>query len=74
MATLDTIALTHHRPIHLGWLDYAQHCGFATDPTRVRHVKHKPRVERAVHRPLRALIAICAAAQFVEDRSPGPIG
>jgi len=31
-----------------GWLDYAQHCGFATDPTRVRRPKDKPRVERAV--------------------------
>lgn len=32
----------------VGWLDYAQHCGFATDPTRVAHPKDKPRVERAV--------------------------
>jgi transposase len=32
----------------VGWLDYAQHCGFATDPARVRHAKDKPRVERAV--------------------------
>ena len=32
----------------LGWLDYAQHCGFATDPARVRSPKDKPRVERAV--------------------------
>jgi hypothetical protein len=31
-----------------GWLDYAQHCGFATDPTRVRRPKDKPRVERTV--------------------------
>jgi transposase len=31
-----------------GWLDYAQHCGFATDATRVRCPKDKPRVERAV--------------------------
>jgi transposase len=31
-----------------GWLDYAQHCGFATDPARVRSPKDKPRVERAV--------------------------
>jgi transposase len=31
-----------------GWLDYAQHCGFATDATRVRSAKDKPRVERAV--------------------------
>jgi transposase len=31
-----------------GWLDYAQHCGFATDPARVRHAKDKPRVERTV--------------------------
>lgn len=32
----------------MGWLDYAQHCGFATDPARVRHAKDKPRVERTV--------------------------
>jgi hypothetical protein len=31
-----------------GWLDYAQHCGFVTDTTRVRHPKDKPRVERTV--------------------------
>jgi len=31
-----------------GWLDYAQHCGFATDPARVRHPQDKPRVERTV--------------------------
>ncbi len=32
----------------VGWLDYAQHCGFATDATRVRSPKDKPRVERTV--------------------------
>lgn len=32
----------------VGWLDYAQHCGFVTDTARVRHAKDKPRVERAV--------------------------
>jgi transposase len=32
----------------VGWLDYAQHCGFATDPARVRRAKDKPRVERTV--------------------------
>ena len=31
-----------------GWLDYAQHCGFATDAARVRSPKDKPRAERAV--------------------------
>jgi transposase len=31
-----------------GWLDYAQHCGFATDPARISHPKDKPRVERSV--------------------------
>ena len=31
-----------------GWLDYAQHCGFATDAARVRSPKDKPRVERTV--------------------------
>ena len=32
----------------LGWLDYAQHAGFATDPARVRTPQDKPKVERAV--------------------------
>jgi transposase len=31
-----------------GWLDYAQHCGLATDAARVRSPKDEPRVERAV--------------------------
>jgi len=31
-----------------GWLDYMQHCGFATDTARVRRPKDKPRVERIV--------------------------
>lgn len=31
-----------------GWLDYAGHAGFVTDPARVRSPKDKPRVERAV--------------------------
>jgi transposase len=31
-----------------GWLDYAQHAGFATDPARVRSPQDKPRVERVV--------------------------
>jgi transposase len=31
-----------------GWLDYASHTGFVTDPARVRSPKDKPRVERAV--------------------------
>ena len=31
-----------------GWLDYAAHAGFATDPARVRSPKDKPRVERTV--------------------------
>ena len=31
-----------------GWLDYAQHCGFGTDPARVRSPQDKPKVERAV--------------------------
>jgi hypothetical protein len=31
-----------------GWLDYAQHAGFATDPARVRKPKDRPKVERAV--------------------------
>lgn len=32
----------------VGWLDYAQHCGYATDPARVRRPKDKPKVERMV--------------------------
>jgi transposase len=35
-------------PRFVGWWDYAQHCGFATDPARVRSPKDKPRVERTV--------------------------
>ena len=31
-----------------GWLDYAQHVGFGTDPTRISSPQDKPRVERAV--------------------------
>ena len=31
-----------------GWLDYAQHCGFATDTARVATPTDKPRVERAI--------------------------
>ncbi len=34
--------------LSVGWLDYAQHVGFATDPARVRTPQDKPRVERAV--------------------------
>lgn len=34
--------------LSLGWLDYAQHAGFATDPARVRSPQDKPRVERVV--------------------------
>ena len=33
----------------VGWLDYAQHCGFVTDTARVRRAQDKPRVERTVH-------------------------
>lgn len=31
-----------------GWLDYAAHAGFGTDPARVRSPKDQPRVERIV--------------------------
>ncbi len=34
--------------LSVGWLDYAQHAGFATDPARIRTPQDKPRVERAV--------------------------
>lgn len=32
----------------VGWLDYAQHCGFVTDTARVRKATDKARVERTV--------------------------
>ena len=32
----------------VGWLDYVQHCGLATDTARVRKATDKPRVERTV--------------------------
>jgi len=38
-----------------GWLDYVQHCGFATDPARVRHPRDKPKVERSVSYVKRSL-------------------
>jgi hypothetical protein len=31
-----------------GWLDYAQHCGFATDAARIRSPRDKAKVERNV--------------------------
>jgi transposase len=34
--------------LSMGWLDYAQHRGFATDTARVRRPQDKPRVERAL--------------------------
>ena len=34
--------------LSVGWLDYAQHVGFGTDPARVRKPQDKPRVERVV--------------------------
>jgi transposase len=34
--------------LSVGWLDYSQHVGFGTDPTRVRSPQDKPRVERVV--------------------------
>jgi transposase len=34
--------------LSVGWLDYAQHVGFGTDPTRVASPQDKPRVERVV--------------------------
>jgi transposase len=43
----------------VGWLDYAQHAGFATDAARVRSPKGKPRVERSV----RARLAMAASRQ-----------
>jgi transposase len=43
-----TRADTVNPQLSTGWLDYAQHAGFATDPARVRTPQDKPRVERAV--------------------------
>jgi len=37
-----------HPSFTVGWLDYSQHCGFATDPARLRSPQDKPRVERAI--------------------------
>jgi len=34
--------------LSVGWLDYAQHTGFHTDPARIRTPQDKPRVERVV--------------------------
>jgi len=31
-----------------GFLEYAQHCGFIVDPTRVRHPQDKPKVESGI--------------------------
>lgn len=44
--------VNHADPVNprlaVGWLDYAQHAGFGTDPARVARPKDKPRVERVV--------------------------
>jgi transposase len=34
--------------LSVGWLDYAQHAGFATDTARIKSPQDKPRVERIV--------------------------
>jgi transposase len=49
MAAIVAGADAVHPRFTPGWLDYAQHCGFVTDPARVRRPKDKPRVERTVH-------------------------
>jgi transposase len=43
-----TIADAVNPRLSPGWLDYAQHVGFGTDPARVRSPQDKPRVERVV--------------------------
>jgi transposase len=48
MSAIVTDADAVNPKLTVGWLDYAQHCGFVTDTTRVRHAKDKPRVERVV--------------------------
>jgi transposase len=49
MAAIVADADALNPKLTVGWLDYAQHCGFVTDTARVRHAKDKPRVERTVH-------------------------
>lgn len=48
MAAVVASADAVNPKLTVGWLDYAQHCGFVTDTARVRSPKDKPRVERAV--------------------------
>jgi transposase len=48
MAAIVADADALNPKLTVGWLDYAQHCGFVTDTARVRHAKDKPRVERTV--------------------------
>ena len=48
MKAVVTNADTVNPQLSRGWLDYAQHVGFGTDPTRIRSPQDKPRVERAV--------------------------
>jgi hypothetical protein len=47
-----------------GWLDYAQHCGFATDAARVRSPKDKPRAAYCTS-------SIAGRLQLVAFRSVG---
>ena len=54
-----------------GWLDYAQHCGFATDAARVRSPKDKPRVERAVQYVRGNFFAGENFASLAERAGPG---
>jgi transposase len=49
MAAVVAAADAVNPKLTVGWLDYAQHCGFVTDTARVRSPKDKPRVERSVH-------------------------
>ncbi len=37
-----------HPRLTRGFLEYARHRGFITDPARVRHLRDKPRVERSI--------------------------
>jgi hypothetical protein len=49
MAAVVAAADAVNPKLTVGWLDYAQHCGFVTDTARVRSPKDEPRVERTVH-------------------------
>ena len=56
--------------LSVGWLDYAQHVGFGTDPARVRSPQDKPRVERVG--AVRARQLLGRGVLHRPGRRPGP--